>query len=188
MTPRRRNASAVFISYRRDAGHGHAQTFYRALTQVLVPRRVFLDVGDDGIVGGEDWRVAVSEAIERADAVLLLLDPDLGDFLADASGAVRFELEKYRSRYRFFLKHYGPSGARRIKTVTLIGLWIRRLGYGLLRMLRSSDALENRLAMYRVAIRWNSKLDPMNFLRTGEEPDVGYEPLAPAPPMLDDAT
>ena len=101
---------------------------------------------------------------------------------------VRFELEKYRGRYKFFYKHYGPTGAKRIRLITLINLRIRQLGYGLIRCFRSSKPLEDRLAMYRVVIRWNSELDPVRFVQTGEEPDVGYEPMAPASKMLDEAT
>lgn len=92
MAGRAQKARKVFISYRRQAAHGHAQTLFRALSEVL-GRRVFIDVCDECIPGGEDWRSAVSSAIQQADAVLLVIDPGLGVSLADPSGAVRFELE-----------------------------------------------------------------------------------------------
>ena len=94
---------------------------------------------------------------------------------------IRFELEKFRSRYRFFYKHYAAAGAKRIRWVTLINLWIRQVGYSLIRWFKPSKKLDDRLAMYRVVIRWNRKLDPIRFAQTGEEPEVGYEPMAPAP-------
>jgi hypothetical protein len=39
--------------------------------------------------------------------------------------------------------------------------------------------------MYRVIIKWNWRLDPIRFIENGEEPHVGYEPLAPAPKVME---
>lgn len=97
---------------------------------------------------------------------------------------IRFKLETYRNRYRYFFKHYGAAGVRRIRWISLLQLGLRRLGYGILARLRPSEALANRLEMYRVLIRWNLRVDPMRFIEHGEEPEVGYEPLVPAPNML----
>jgi GT2 family glycosyltransferase len=93
---------------------------------------------------------------------------------------IRFKLETYRSGYRFFHKHYGRRGLTRIRRVFLLDLYVRHLGYSVLNLLKSSEALRNRLAMYRVALQWNRQLNPMQFIE-GQEPDVGYEPLAPPP-------
>jgi hypothetical protein len=35
--------------------------------------------------------------------------------------------------------------------------------------------------MYKIALRWNAGLDPVKFVDSGLEPDLGYSPLAPAP-------
>jgi N-acetylglucosaminyl-diphospho-decaprenol L-rhamnosyltransferase len=100
---------------------------------------------------------------------------------------VRFALETYRSGYRFFYKHYGRAGLMGIRRVYLLRLHVRQIGYTLLGLVKSSEPLRNRLAMYRVAIKWNRLLDPMRFVETGQEPDVGYEPLAPAPKPIEAA-
>ena len=94
---------------------------------------------------------------------------------------IRFILETYRGRYRYFFKHYGRKGLVRIRRVALLHLGVRMAGYGLLRLFKSDERLENRLAMYRVALKWNRQLDPVRFIETGEEPDLGYAPLAPTP-------
>jgi len=94
---------------------------------------------------------------------------------------IRFEIEKYRNRYRYFYKHYGVAGLKRCRTVTLANLKVRQLGYALRGLFGKSDALKNRLEMYRVVVRWNKELDPVKFIESGQEPDVGYEPLMPAP-------
>ncbi len=94
---------------------------------------------------------------------------------------IRFYLETWRNRYRYFFKHYGARGARRCRTAALAWLIIRFCGYGLLRMVRNTEPLRARLEMYSVAIRWHRRIDPVRFVRLGEEPDVGYEPLVRAP-------
>jgi GT2 family glycosyltransferase len=100
---------------------------------------------------------------------------------------IRFALEKYRSGYRYFYKHYGCKGLRQIRQVYLLHLYVRQLGYFLLNLLKSSEPVRNRLAMYRVAIKWNRLLEPKRFIQTGEEPNVGYEPLASAPKLAEDS-
>ena len=98
---------------------------------------------------------------------------------------IRFALETYRSSYRFFYKHYGVKGLIRIRRINLLALGLRYCGYKLLSFFKNSEALQNRLKKYAVAINWNLRLDPVEFIKNGEEPDVGYEPLAPAPEMTE---
>jgi GT2 family glycosyltransferase len=85
---------------------------------------------------------------------------------------VRFELERYRSRYRYFYKHFGPTATRRCRTVTIVKLRLRQLGYGFAHFLKPSMTLKDRLEMYRVVMHWNSLLDPVRFVEAGEEPDI----------------
>jgi GT2 family glycosyltransferase len=98
---------------------------------------------------------------------------------------IRFALETYRSGYRFFHKHYGLKGAINIRRIYLLGLGLRYCGYKLLSCFRASEALENRLKMYQVAMKWNFLLEPIHFIESGKEPNVGYEPLAPPPRIIE---
>jgi GT2 family glycosyltransferase len=98
---------------------------------------------------------------------------------------VRFALETYRSGYRFFYKHYGRDGLIWIQRVYLLNLYVRQIGYFFFSLRKASESVKNRLAMYRIAIKWNRLLDPMRFIETGQEPDVGYEPLAPSPKPIE---
>jgi GT2 family glycosyltransferase len=95
---------------------------------------------------------------------------------------IRFALETYRSGYRFFYKHGGRNGVRQIRWVYLLRLYVRLIGYSVLNLVAARESARNRLAMYRVAIKWNWLLDPMEFIKSGQEPEVGYEPLAPGRP------
>jgi len=85
---------------------------------------------------------------------------------------IRFVLESYRNRYRFFYKHYGRKGARRCQRVSLAWLRVRQLGYGVAGFVKPTDALKSRMQMYRIAIKWNRRLDPVRFIEAGEEPEV----------------
>jgi GT2 family glycosyltransferase len=98
---------------------------------------------------------------------------------------IRFALETYRSRYRYFFKHFGARSVRRVQSLSLLDLWVRHVGYSLQRPFKPSEALDNRLKMYRVLIAWNWRLNPLQFIDTGVEPDLGYAPLAPAPRMVE---
>jgi GT2 family glycosyltransferase len=98
---------------------------------------------------------------------------------------IRFALETYRSRYRYFYKHFGRRGATRVRWISLLDLSVRYLGYGARQLVGRSDARKNRLAMYRVLIAWNWRVDPLRFIGAGAEPDLGYAPLAPAPRMTE---
>lgn len=94
---------------------------------------------------------------------------------------IRFALETCRSRYRYFYKHFGAKGTCRIRFVWLLHVGARYIGYSLAGVFKMDESLKNRLAMYRVVWSWNWKLDAVQFAKTGVEPNLGYEPLAPAP-------
>jgi GT2 family glycosyltransferase len=96
---------------------------------------------------------------------------------------IRFALETHRSAYRFFHKHYGIKGLKRIRRIHLLHFSVRYAAYSLQRLFKSDEALKNRLQMYRIVLRWNWQLNPVQFIESGVEPQVGYEPLAPAPKM-----
>jgi GT2 family glycosyltransferase len=91
---------------------------------------------------------------------------------------IRFALETYRGGYRFFWKHYGTRTLTRIRWVYLLHLGIRFTGYSLLNLVKSSEALRSRLSMYQVALKWHWHLRPLRFIENGDEPDLGFQPLA----------
>jgi GT2 family glycosyltransferase len=84
---------------------------------------------------------------------------------------IRFELEKYRSRYRYYYKHFGPEGAKHCRHVVLTWIRVRQLGWSLSGIFALSKAVKRRLEMYRVVTRWNKRLDPVRFVEKGEEPE-----------------
>lgn len=92
---------------------------------------------------------------------------------------IRFEIEKHRSRYRYFYKHFGRKAANQCRSLSIAKIRVRQLGYGLRSLVKSSDSLRKRLEMYEAVLRWNKALDPVGFVERGEEPDVDL--LVPQP-------
>jgi hypothetical protein len=68
-----------------------------------------------------------------------------------------------------------------IRRINLLGLGLRYSGHRIKSLFKKSEALENRLKKEAVSFAWNLRLDPIEFIRSGREPDLGYPPLAPAP-------
>lgn len=83
---------------------------------------------------------------------------------------IRFEIEKHRSRYRYFYKHFGPAAANSCRRLSIAKIRVRQLGYSLLFRWKPSDVLRQRLEMYRAVWEWNKALDPIGFVERGEEP------------------
>ena len=93
---------------------------------------------------------------------------------------VRFELEKYRNRYRYYYKHFGREGSRHCRRAVLAWIRVRQLGWGLSRVFFQSETLKGRMEMYRVTAEWNKKLDPPRFVENAEEPQVVTSDVQPS--------
>ena len=91
---------------------------------------------------------------------------------------IPFELDKYRNRYRYFLKYFGREGVRRCRRAALAWLRVRQLGYGVLQIFSPSEMNKNRLELYRVALAWNKAVDPVRLVENGEEPEIGLAAAA----------
>lgn len=85
---------------------------------------------------------------------------------------LRFALERYRSRYRYFYKHFGPESARRCRRAILAWIRVRQIGWSLKAMFSTSEAIKARLEMYRVTREWNERLDPVGLVERSQEPCV----------------
>lgn len=94
-------------------------------------------------------------------------------------------LETQRSFYRFFYKHYGEKGINRLRRVLLLRSAIRLTGYSIVSWVKRSEVLENRLKTYRLLLKWHWRIHPLRFIETGEEPESGCKPFAPAPNMIE---
>jgi len=91
---------------------------------------------------------------------------------------IGFELDKYVTRYRYYYKHHGKKGARRCRYVTLVRLFTRRVGLGILQLVAPNAAREARLQLDKVAADWNWRVDPSRLVENGEEPALAIAPVA----------
>jgi GT2 family glycosyltransferase len=92
---------------------------------------------------------------------------------------IKVQLETQRSKYRYYHKHYGMKAAARIRWVSLLYYGLRHAGYSMHHFLKRKASGNDRLKMTRVMLKWHWNLNPARFIEKGEEPDLGYEPLAP---------
>jgi GT2 family glycosyltransferase len=86
-------------------------------------------------------------------------------------------LETERGKYKYFHKHHGDRAVTRIRWISLLALTLR---YGANRMrgwLRGRATVAGELESYSALLKWNWQLDPVQFVTTGVEPDIGYAPL-----------
>lgn len=84
---------------------------------------------------------------------------------------MRFALEKYRNRYRYFYKHFGPEAARDCRRTILAWIWLREIGWRMSGLFGKSDVLKARLEMYGVTKDWNRRVDPVALIECGDEPE-----------------
>jgi GT2 family glycosyltransferase len=90
---------------------------------------------------------------------------------------IQIQVEVCRNCYRYFYKYYGKQGVRRCRRALLASLRLRQFGYNLLYIARRNAASKDRLKMYRVAILWNARIDPVRFVENGEEPEIGFQTI-----------
>jgi GT2 family glycosyltransferase len=83
-----------------------------------------------------------------------------------------FELDKYVTRYRYFYKCDGRRGVRRCRHVSLAWLMSRRLGLGLIQLVKPTEDRKLRLQRYKVSMEWNLRVDPVRLVENGEEPEL----------------
>jgi GT2 family glycosyltransferase len=88
-----------------------------------------------------------------------------------------FQLDSQITRYRYFYKYFGRRGARGCRRVTLVSLFLRRLGYGLFQFVTPSDARKSRLETLRLTFEWNLRVNPVRLVENGEEPKLMVEPV-----------
>lgn len=96
----------------------------------------------------------------------------LGGRSTTSRSRLPFELDKYRNRYRYFYKYYGRKGAHRSRQVTLAWLRVRHLGYSFSQLFKPAQRTQERLDLYRAAIEWNTRVDPVRLVELGEEPNI----------------
>jgi GT2 family glycosyltransferase len=86
--------------------------------------------------------------------------------------ALGFVLDGEVTRYLYFYKYYGESGARSCRRSRIIGLLLRRLGYGVIQLVAPDKSRGERLDLLRAVFEWNCRVDPIRLVRLGEEPKL----------------
>jgi GT2 family glycosyltransferase len=89
---------------------------------------------------------------------------------------IGFALDGQVTRYLYFYKYYGARGARQCRWAILAGLFIRRVGYGVLQLVRPSETGRKKQEQFRTLFEWNYRVDPVRLAEKGEEPELRVKP------------
>lgn len=89
---------------------------------------------------------------------------------------VTFALDGEITRYLYFYKYDGVKGLRSCRWASLVGLFLRRIAYGMLQLVHPSEANKKRLELLRTLFEWNYRVDPLRLVEHGEEPELATKP------------
>jgi hypothetical protein len=78
------------------------------------------------------------------------------------------------TRYLYYYKYYGKRGVRRARLVSLIALTVRRVGYGLLQLIKPTEFRKRRLQLLGALFQWNYRVNPIRLAENGEEPELDF--------------
>lgn len=81
-----------------------------------------------------------------------------------------FALDSQITRYRYYYKYYGQLGVRDARRISLVSLFLRKIGYSLNQLARNTDSGKRRVEHLQVLLRWNYQVDPVRLVENGEEP------------------
>jgi len=100
-----------------------------------------------------------------------------GQSTTDRFNPVTFILDGQITRYLYHYKYSGAKGLRHCRWSSLVGLFLRRLGFGLVQLVHPSDARKKRLELLKIEFEWNYRVDPLRLVEKGEEPDLAVKPV-----------
>jgi GT2 family glycosyltransferase len=87
---------------------------------------------------------------------------------------VTFAVDSQITRYLYYYKYYGLRGVRHARLVSLVAMTVRRVGYGLLQLVKPTELGERRLELLRALFQWNYRVDPVRLVENGEEPELDF--------------
>lgn len=90
---------------------------------------------------------------------------------------VTFALDSEITRYLYYYKYYGASGVRSCRRASLVALFLRRMGYGLVQLIKPSERAKKRQELLRTLFDWNYRVDPVRLVEKGEEPKLDITPV-----------
>jgi len=91
--------------------------------------------------------------------------------------AIGFAIDAQVTRYLYYYKYNGRSGARSARRSILTGLFLRRAVYGSIQIFSPNEERKKRLELLKDLFEWNYRVDPIRLVEHGEEPKLGVKPL-----------
>ena len=89
---------------------------------------------------------------------------------------ISLALDSSVTRYLYYYKYYGAKGVRRCRRATLVSVFLRLLGYGVVQCVKPTEARNKHLEFFRALLKWNYWLDPARLVENGDEPELQNKP------------
>jgi GT2 family glycosyltransferase len=90
---------------------------------------------------------------------------------------ISFALDSAITRFLYYYKYYGMSGIQSCRRAFMIGLVLRRSWYGLVQLLKPTEAGKKRLELLAALYEWHARVDLQRLVERGEEPEIGVKPV-----------
>jgi len=88
-----------------------------------------------------------------------------------------FILDSEVTRYLYYYKYYGRSGARRARRITMVSVLLRLVALGLKRLVHPTNVVRKRLEVLCGLFEWTYRVDPVRLVENGEEPRLQKQAL-----------
>jgi GT2 family glycosyltransferase len=89
---------------------------------------------------------------------------------------ISFALDAAVTRYLYYYKCYGMKGIQSCRRAFLISAMLRRISFGLLQLVRPTEAGRKKLELLRSLYDWNYRIDLQKLVDKGEEPELAIKP------------
>jgi GT2 family glycosyltransferase len=88
-----------------------------------------------------------------------------------------FALDAAVTRYLYYHKCYGMRGIQSCRRAFLVSTLLRRAGFGLLQLVRPTEAGKKKLELLRAMFHWHYRIDLVRLVESGEEPELDIKPV-----------
>lgn len=88
---------------------------------------------------------------------------------------IGFAIDQQVTRYLYFYKHFGASGARSARRSNVTALALRWVAAKLHYLVKPSETSKQKLELVRTMLEWNYRVDPVRLAQTGEEPELSVK-------------
>jgi GT2 family glycosyltransferase len=89
---------------------------------------------------------------------------------------ISFALDAAVTRYLYYYKCNGMNAIRSARRAFILSTQLRRIGFGLMQLVRPTEAGRKKLEMLGALYDWHHRIDLQKLVEKGEEPELAIKP------------